>query len=345
MGYRVAVVGATGAVGREMIKTLVEREFPIGDIVALASGRSAGAEISFGDKRVLKVQNLEKFDFAGWDIGLFSPGAAVSAVHAPRAAAAGCVVIDNTSHFRMEPDVPLVVPEVNPEALAKFRKRGIIANPNCSTIQLVVALKPLHDRYRVKRVVVSTYQSVSGAGKEGMDELFTHTKASFVNEASPPEQFTKEIAFNCIPHIDRFMDDGSTKEEWKMAVETRKILDPDIAMLATCVRVPVFIGHGEAVSVEFCRPVSPSEARSVLRDAPGVAVYDTREDGGYMTQAECAGEDAVYVSRIRRDPTVEHGLAFWCVSDNLRKGAALNAVQIAEALVAQGLLRKDARAA
>jgi aspartate-semialdehyde dehydrogenase len=338
MGFRVAVVGATGAVGREILKTLAERNFPVSDIAALASGRSTGAEISFGEKRVLKVQNLDSFDFKGWDIGLFSPGAAISAAHAPRAAAAGCVVIDNTSQFRMEHDVPLVVPEVNPQALAKFRKRGIIANPNCSTIQMVVALKPLHDRYTAKRVVVSTYQSVSGAGKEGMDELFNHTKSSFVHEMSPPEQFTKEIAFNCIPHIDRFMDDGATKEEWKMVVETRKILDPDIAVFATCVRVPVFIGHGEAISVEFEKPVTASEARAVLRDAPGVSVFDTREDGGYMTQAECAGEDAVFVSRLRRDPTVPHGLAFWCVSDNLRKGAALNAVQIAETLVAQGLL-------
>ena len=341
MGYRVAVVGATGAVGREIIKTLAERNFPVAEIAALASGRSTGSEISFGEKRVLKVQNLDTFDFKGWDIGLFSPGASVSAVHAPRAAAAGCVVIDNTSQFRMDYDVPLVVPEVNPQALAKFRKRGIIANPNCSTIQMVVALKPLHDRYTVKRVIVSTYQSVSGAGKEGMDELFNHTKSSFVHEMSPPEQFTKEIAFNCIPHIDRFMDDGATKEEWKMVVETRKILDPDIAVFATCVRVPVFIGHGEAISVEFEKPVTPSEARAVLRDAPGVSVFDTREDGGYMTPAECAGEDAVFVSRLRRDPTVPHGLAFWCVSDNLRKGAALNAVQIAEALVAQGLLDSE----
>ncbi|MGC8470188.1 MAG: aspartate-semialdehyde dehydrogenase, partial [Acetobacteraceae bacterium] len=251
-------------------------------------------------------------------------------------------VIDNTSHFRMEPDVPLVVPEVNPQALAKFAKRNIIANPNCSTIQMVVALKPLHDRFRVRRVVVATYQSVSGAGKEAMDELFAHTKAAFVNDPTKPEHFTKEIAFNCIPQIDRFLPDGETKEEWKMVVETRKILDPDIAVVATCVRVPVFIGHGEAVHVEFERPVSPGEARAILRDAPGVTVIDRHEDGGFATQLECAGEDAVFVSRIRRDPTVAHGLAFWCVSDNLRKGAALNAVQIAEALDAQGLLRRAA---
>ncbi len=340
MAFRVAVVGATGAVGRELLKTLAERDFPVSEVVALASGRSVGQDVSFGEKQVLKVRGLENFDFAGWDIGLFSPGAAVSAIHAPRAAAAGCVVIDNTSQFRMEPDVPLVVPEVNPEALRKFAKRRIIANPNCSTIQMVVALKPLHDRFRVKRVVVSTYQSTSGAGKEGMDELFTHTKASFVNDLTTPQQFTKEIAFNCIPQIDRFMDDGSTKEEWKMVVETRKILDPDIKVIATCVRVPVFIGHGEAVHVEFEHPITASEARALLREAPGVAVVDTREDGGFITPAECAGEDAVFVSRIRKDPSVPHGLAFWCVSDNLRKGAALNAVQIAEVLVSQGLLRK-----
>ena len=342
MGYRVAVVGATGAVGREMLKTLEERRFPVSEVVALASGRSAGAEISFGEKRVLTVKNLETFDFTGWDIGLFSPGASVSAIHAPRAAAAGCVVIDNTSQFRMDADIPLVVPEVNPHHLKQFAKRRIIANPNCSTIQMVVALKPLHDEFRIKRVVVSTYQSVSGAGKEGMDELFSHTKSSFVYEKSAPQQFTKEIAFNCIPHIDKFMDDGSTKEEWKMVVETKKILDPAIAVHATCVRVPVFIGHGEAVTVEFEKPVTAGEARALLRDAPGVSVVDVREDGGYMTQLECAGEDAVFVSRIRKDPTVENGLSFWCVSDNLRKGAALNAVQIAEELIAQGLLVKQA---
>jgi aspartate-semialdehyde dehydrogenase len=342
MAYRVAVVGATGAVGREIIKTLAERNFPVSEVIALASGRSAGAEISFGEKKVLTVRNLDTFDFTGVDIGLFSPGAAVSAIHAPRAAAAGCVVIDNTSHFRMDADVPLVVPEVNPQDLRGFAKRNIIANPNCSTIQMVVALKPLHDEFKIKRVVVSTYQSVSGAGKEGMDELFNHTKSSFVYEQSPPEQFTKEIAFNCIPHIDKFMDDGSTKEEWKMVVETKKILDPAIAVHATCVRVPVFIGHGEAVNVEFERPVTAGEARAVLRDAPGVEVVDVREDGGYVTPVECSGEDAVFVSRIRKDPTVENGLSFWCVSDNLRKGAALNAVQIAETMIAMNLLVKKA---
>ena len=341
MGYRVAVVGATGAVGREMLKTLAERDFPIDDIAAVASGRSAGSQVSFADKRVLTVQSLDKFDFAGWDIGLFSPGAAVSAIHAPRAAAAGCIVIDNTSQFRMEPDVPLVVPEVNPEALKRIR-RGIIANPNCSTIQMVVALKPLHDRFKIKRVVVATYQSVSGAGKEGMDELFTQSKAGFVNDPIKTEVFTKQIAFNCIPHIDTFMDDGSTKEEWKMAVETRKILDPDIKVFATCVRVPVFIGHSEAVAVEFELPVTVEEARAALREAPGVTVFDQHEDGGYITPLDCQGEDATYISRLRRDPTVENGLAFWCVSDNLRKGAALNAVQIAETLVAQGLLGRKA---
>ena len=342
IGYRVAVVGATGAVGREMLKTLAERRFPVSEVAAVASGRSAGAEVSFGERDVLKVRNLDTFDFHGWDIGLFSPGASVSAVHAPRAAEAGCVVIDNTSQFRMEPDVPLVVPEVNPQALARFARRRIIANPNCSTIQMVVALKPLHDRFRVRRVVVATYQSVSGAGKEGMDELFAQTKATYVNDPATPEVFTKTIAFNAIPHIDRFMEDGSTKEEWKMAVETRKILDPDIRVIATCVRVPVFIGHAEAVVIETEHPVSVADARAALRDAPGVVVVDQREDGGYITPAECAGEDAVYVSRIRKDATVENGLAFWCVSDNLRKGAALNAVQIAESLHTQGLLKKAA---
>ena len=340
MGYRVAVVGATGAVGREIIKTLVERNFPVSEVIALASGRSTGSEISYGDKRVLKVQNLETFDFTGCDIGLFSPGASVSAIYAPKAAAAGCVVIDNTSQFRMDPDVPLVVPEVNPQALAKFAKRRIIANPNCSTIQMVVALKPLHDLATIKRVVVSTYQSVSGAGREGMDELFNQTRAIYVNDPIERTKFTKQIAFNVIPHIDVFMDDGATKEEWKLVVETKKILDPKIAVIATCVRVPVFIGHGESVHVEFEKPVTASEARDVLRSAPGVVVMDTREDGGYATQLDCVGEDAVFVSRMRKDPTVPHGLALWFVSDTLRKGAALNAVQIAETMIAQGLLAK-----
>ncbi len=341
MAYKVAVVGATGAVGREIIKTLAERNFPVSEVVALASPRSTGKEISFGTKTVLKIKNLETYDFAGCDIGLFSPGAAVSAIHAPRAAEAGCIVIDNTSHFRMEPDVPLVVPEVNPEALGRIR-RGIVANPNCSTIQLVLALKPLHDRVRIKRVVVATYQSVSGAGKEGMDELFAQTRSSLVHDPIRPQEFTRQIAFNCIPHIDKFMEDGSTKEEWKMAVETRKILDPDIKLVATCVRVPVFIGHSEAVNVEFEGPLSVSEARAALRAMPGIRVMDTREDGGYSTPLDCQGEDDTYVSRIRRDTTVEHGLSFWVVSDNLRKGAALNAVQIAETLVSQGILARKA---
>jgi aspartate-semialdehyde dehydrogenase len=333
MGYKVAVIGATGNVGREMLQTLAERNFPADQVVALASERSAGREVSFGDKEILKVKDLAKFDFKGIDIALSSPGAKVSAQHSPRAAAAGCVVIDNTSHFRMDPDVPLVVPEVNPQAIAGYKKKGIIANPNCSTIQMVVALKPLHDLGKIKRVVVSTYQSVSGAGKEAMDELFNQTRAIYVNDPVKPERFTKQIAFNVIPHIDVFMDDGATKEEWKMSAETRKILDPDIAVHATCVRVPVFVGHGEAVNVEFENPVSEADARKILSKAPGVIVVDHRADEGYVTPLESAGEDAVYVSRIRKDPTIKNGLSFWCVADNLRKGAALNAVQIAEVLV------------
>lgn len=341
MGYRVAVAGATGAVGRELLRILAERNFPVDEVVALASPRSVGKEISFGDKKVLKVQNLETFDFKGWDIALFSPGGEISAVYAPKAAAAGCIVIDNTSHFRMEPGIPLVVPEVNAKALKKAR-RGIIANPNCSTAQMVVALKPLHDLFKIKRIVVSTYQAVSGAGKDGMDELFGQTKGTFVNDPPTVAQFTKQIAFNVIPHIDRFMDDGATKEEWKMAVETRKILDPDIQVLATCVRVPVFIGHSEAISIECEKPIDLKKAREALRKAPGVILRDEREDGGYVTPIECVGEDATYVSRLRIDPTVENGLALWCVSDNLRKGAALNAVQIAESLVEQDLLKDGA---
>lgn len=338
MAYKIAVVGATGAVGREILKILAERNFPVSEVFALASPRSTGQSVSFGDKTVLKIKNLETFDFTGVDIALFSPGAAVSAIHAPRAAAQGCVVIDNTSQFRMDHDVPLVVPEVNPQALKRFRKRGIIANPNCSTIQMVVALKPLHDLARVKRVVVSTYQSVSGAGKEGMDELFNQTKGSFVHDQPVMEQFTKPIAFNVIPHIDKFMDDGATKEEWKMSAETRKILDPDIQVIATCVRVPVFIGHAEAVHAEFENPITVAEARAALGKAPGVNLFDKREDAGYITPLDAAGEDEVFISRLRKDPTVPHGLAFWCVADNLRKGAALNAVQIAEELHRQGLL-------
>ena len=342
MGYRVAVVGATGAVGREILKTLAERKFPISEVAALASGRSAGTQVSFGEDQVLTVQNLDKFDFTGWDIALFSPGAAISAIHAPRAGAQGCVVIDNTSQFRMDPDVPLVIPEVNPQDIALFTKRNIIANPNCSTIQMLVALKPLHDKFKIKRVVVSTYQSVSGAGKEGMDELLANTKVHYVHDRNPGQVFQKDIAFNVIPQIDVFMDDGATKEEWKMVVETHKMLDPKIQVIATCVRVPVFIGHSESVVVEFENPVTAAEARATLRHAPGVVVQDVREDGGYITPAECQGEDAVFVSRIRKDPTVPHGIAFWCVSDNLRKGAALNAVQIAEYLVAHNMLAKQA---
>ena len=330
MGYRVAVVGATGNVGREMLQILAEREFPADEVVALASSRSIGAEVSYGDDDILKVRDLAHFDFKGIDLVLSSPGAKVSAEFAPRAARAGAIVIDNTSQFRMDPDVPLVVPEVNPEALQGFRARNIIANPNCSTIQMVLALKPLHDLAQIRRIVVATYQSVSGAGKEAMDELFSQTRAVYVNDPLVREQFTKQIAFNVIPHIDVFMDDGQTKEEWKMMVETKKILDPTIKVTATCVRVPVFIGHAEAVNVEFENPISAAEARAALRDAPGLAVVDHRADEGYVTPAECAGDDLVYVSRIREDQTVENGLSLWIVADNIRKGAALNAVQIAE---------------
>ena len=333
MGYRVAVVGATGAVGREMLVTLAEREFPADEVIALASERSVGGEVSFGENKVLKVRDLDKFDFHGVDLALFSPGAKVSAIHAPRAAQAGCVVIDNSSQFRMDPEIPLVVPEVNPKAIAGYTRRHIIANPNCSTIQMVVALKPLHDRAKIKRVVVSTYQSVSGAGKEAMDELFEQTRGVYMNQPVQHRVFTKQIAFNVIPHIDVFMEDGATKEEWKMAAETQKILDPEIKVMATCVRVPVFIGHAEAVHVEFEKPLSVAEARAALKSAPGISVVDHRADEGYVTPAECAGEDAVYVSRLRVDPTVENGLAMWVVCDNLRKGAALNAVQIAEELI------------
>jgi aspartate-semialdehyde dehydrogenase len=337
MGFKVAVVGATGNVGREMLTTLAERNFPVDDIAALASSASVGKQVSFGEDDVLDVQALDNFDFKGTDIVLSSPSSKVAAAFAPRAVRAGAVVIDNSSYFRMEPDVPLVVPEVNPEAIAQFEKRGIIANPNCSTIQMVVALKPLHDLARIKRIVVSTYQSVSGAGRAAMDELFSQTRSIYVNDPIKPEELTKQIAFNVIPHIDVFMDDGSTKDEWKMAVETRKILDRDIAVTATCVRVPVFIGHAEAVNVEFAQPLSEERARTALQNAPGIIVLDHRADEGYVTPAEAAGEDAVYVSRIRRDPTLPHGLNLWIVSDNLRKGAALNAVQIAEILVADHL--------
>ena len=342
MGYKVAVIGATGNVGREMLKTLAERNFPADEVIPLASSRSKGTTVSYGDDMELKVRDLADFDFKGCDIALSSPGAKVSAVHSPRAAKAGCIVIDNTSHFRMDPDVPLVVPEVNPHAIKDYAKRNIIANPNCSTIQMVVALKPLHDLARIRRVVVSTYQSTSGAGKDAMDELFEQTRNIYVNQPVEKKKFTKQIAFNVIPHIDVFMDDGFTKEEWKMSAETKKILDPKIKVVATCVRVPVFVGHAEAVFVEFEKPVSDADARRVLRDAPGVAVVDHRADEGYVTPVEAAGEDKVYVSRIRTDPTIDNGLVFWCVADNLRKGAALNAVQIAEELIKQGLMRKAA---
>jgi aspartate-semialdehyde dehydrogenase len=337
MGYKVAVVGATGAVGREILTTLSEREFPADDVVALASERSAGSRVSFGEDEELKVQDLSRFDFKGSEIVLSSPGAKVSAEYAPRAAQAGAVVIDNTSYFRMDPDVPLVVPEVNPDAIAGYERRHIIANPNCSTIQMVVALKPLHELARIKRVVVATYQSVSGSGKEAMDELFNQTRGVFVNEPVRPEIFPKQIAFNAIPHIDVFMEDGSTKEEWKMMVETKKILDPAIKLSATCVRVPVFIGHAEAINVEFESPIAEQEAREALHHAPGITLIDRRVDEGYVTPAECVGEDPVFVSRVRTDSTVENGLSLWVVADNLRKGAALNAVQIAEHLVADYL--------
>jgi len=342
MGYKVAVVGATGNVGRELLNILAEREFPADEVVALASERSAGKEISFGEDQVLKVQDLASYDFKGTDIVLSSPGAKVSAVYAPKAAQAGAVVIDNTSHFRMEPDVPLVVPEVNPEAIARYAKRNIIANPNCSTIQMVMALKPLHELAGIKRVVVSTYQSTSGSGKEAMDELFNQTRGIYMNESPRPQQYPKQIAFNAIPQIDVFMDDGATKEEWKMVNETRKILDPDIRVAATCVRIPVFVGHGESVNIEFEQDIDEDAAREALGNFPGVVVVDHREEGGYVTPVESAGEDAVYVSRIRRDPTVDNGLAMWIVADNVRKGAALNSVQIAEKLVQDHLVKQPA---
>ena len=340
MGFKVAVVGATGNVGREMLQALAEREFPCDEVIALASSRSIGKQVSFGEDDVLDVQDLEHFDFKGVDIVLSSPGAKVSALHSPRAAKAGAVVIDNTSHWRMDPEVPLVVPEVNPDAIKGYEKKGIIANPNCSTIQMVVALKPLHDLAKIKRVVVATYQSVSGAGRAAMDELFSQTRSVYVNDPIKPEVLTKQIAFNVVPHIDVFMPDGATKEEWKMAVETRKILDPDIAVIATCVRVPVFIGHAEAVNVECVRTITEDAARKALRAFPGVSVVDHRADEGYVTPAEIAGEDLVYVSRIRKDPTVANGLAMWVVADNLRKGAATNAIQIAEVLCGRYLDRK-----
>ncbi len=340
MGYRIAVAGATGNVGREVLAILAEREFPIAELAALASSRSQGEEIEIGDSgKLVKCQNIDHFDFTGWDMAIFAIGSEATKVHAPRAAAAGCVVIDNSSLYRMDPDVPLVVPEVNPDAIDGYRAKNIIANPNCSTAQLVVALKPLHDAATIKRVVVATYQSVSGAGKTGMDELWNQTRQIFVGDDKDIQTFTKQIAFNVIPHIDSFLDNGSTKEEWKMVVETKKILDPKVRLVATCVRVPVFVGHSEAVHVEFERELSAEAAQALLREAPGVMLVDKREPGGYVTPAECVGDFATFVSRVRDDPTVENGLAFWCVSDNLRKGAALNAVQIAELLGRRHLRR------
>jgi aspartate-semialdehyde dehydrogenase len=333
MGYRVAVVGATGNVGREILNILAERQFPLDELAAVASASSTGDVIDFGDSgQELKVRNLEHFDFSGWDMALFAAGSQVSKIYVPKAAEAGCTVIDNSSLYRMDPDVPLIVPEVNSDAISGYRKKNIIANPNCSTAQLVVALKPLHDAATIKRVVVATYQSVSGAGKKGMDELFEQSRNIFVGDSNEAGFFTKQIAFNVIPHIDSFLEDGSTKEEWKMMVETKKILDSKIKLSATCVRVPVFVGHSEAVNIEFENELSAEQAQAILREAPGVMLVDKREDGGYVTPVEAVGEYATYVSRVRDDPTVENGLSLWVVSDNLRKGAALNAVQIAELL-------------
>ena len=344
MGFKIAVAGATGNVGREMLTILEERGFPADEVVALASRRSVGTEVSYGD-RTLKVKDLATYDFSDTDICLMSAGGSVSKEFSPKIGAQGCVVIDNSSAWRYDAEVPLIVPEVNPDAVEGFSKRNIIANPNCSTAQLVVALKPLHDRATIRRVVVATYQSVSGAGKEGMDELFTQTRAVFVNDPVERKKFTKRIAFNVIPHIDVFMEDGQTKEEWKVTAETKKMLDPKIKVTCTAVRVPVFIGHSEAVNIEFEKPITADEARDILREAPGCLVIDKREDGGYITPHESAGEDATYISRIREDPTVDNGLNMWVVSDNLRKGAALNAVQIAELLVARGLIRPRKQAA
>ena len=339
MGYRVAVVGATGNVGREMLNILAERQFPTDEVVALASRRSLGTEVSFGET-TLKCKDLDTFDFTGWDMALFAVGSEATKKYAPGAAKAGCVVIDNSSLYRYEPDIPLIVPEVHPQAIHDYAKRNIIANPNCSTAQMVVALKPLHDRATIKRVVVSTYQSVSGAGKDGIDELWDQTKSIYnPTEDKPAKKFTKQIAFNVIPHIDVFIEDGSTKEEWKMVAETKKIVDPKIKVTATCVRVPVFVGHSEAVNIEFEDHLDEDEARDILREAPGVMVIDKREDGGYVTPVECVGDFATFISRIRQDSTIDNGLNLWCVSDNLRKGAALNAVQIAE-LLGREVLKK-----
>ena len=344
MGFKIAVAGATGNVGREMLNILEERGFPADEVVALSSRRSVGTEVSYGD-RTLKVKALDAYDFSDTDICLMSAGGSVSKEFSPKIGRKGCVVIDNSSAWRYDAEVPLIVPEVNPGAIDGFTRRNIIANPNCSTAQLVVALKPLHDVARIRRVVVATYQSVSGAGKEGMDELFEQTRAVFVADPVTAKKFTKRIAFNVIPHIDVFMEDGSTKEEWKMVAETKKMLDPKIRLTATCVRVPVFIGHSEAVNVEFEKPITADEARDILRDAPGCLVVDKRENGGYVTPLESAGEDATYISRIREDPTIENGLNLWVVSDNLRKGAALNAIQIAELLIARGLIQPKRQAA
>ena len=344
MSYKIAVVGATGNVGREILETLSQRQFPVREVVALASRNSVGKEVSFGDTQILTVQALDDYDFSDTDIALFSPGSAVSKIHAPRAAKQGCVVIDNTSHFRMEADVPLVVPEVNPQALKDFRKTNIIANPNCSTIQMVVALAPLHAINPIKRVVVSTYQSVSGAGKDAMDELYNQTKGLFMHDHLEPKKFTKRIAFNVIPHIDSFMENGMTKEEFKMVEETKKILDASIKVSATCVRVPVFVGHSESVNIEFTNPITIEQVYDALEDAEGLNVVDRRENGGYSTPLEVIGEDNVHVSRVRKDDTISNGINMWVVADNLRKGAALNAVQIAETLVAQfGLTPKPAK--
>ena len=333
MGYRIVVAGATGNVGREVLAILAEREFPYDELAVVASSRSQGTDVEIGDTgKTLKCQNIDNFDWTGWDMAIFAIGSEATKIHAPKAAAAGCVVIDNSSLYRMDPDVPLIVPEVNPDAIDGYTKRNIIANPNCSTAQMVVALKPLHDAAKINRVVVSTYQSVSGAGKAGMDELWNQTRQIFVGDEKDVQKFTKQIAFNVIPHIDSFLDDGSTKEEWKMVVETKKILDPRIKVTATCVRVPVFVGHSEAINIEMENELSAEDAQRILREAPGVVLHDKREDGGYITPVECVGDFATFVSRVREDPTVENGLNLWCVSDNLRKGAALNAVQIAELL-------------
>ena len=337
MGYRIVIAGATGNVGREMLNILAERQFPADEVVALASRRSLGTEVSFGDK-TLKTQDLDTFDFTGYDIAFFAVGSDATKKYAPIAAKQGCVVIDNSSLYRYDPDVPLVVPEVNPEAVDGYAKKNIIANPNCSTAQMVVALKPLHDRAKIKRVVVSTYQSVSGSGKDAIDELWDQTKSIYnPTDSKPPKVFTKQIAFNVIPHIDVFMDSGDTKEEWKMVAETKKIIDKSIKVTATCVRVPVFVGHSESINIEFEDFLDEDEARDILREAPGVMVIDKREDGGYVTPVECVGDFATFVSRIRQDSTIDNGLNLWCVSDNLRKGAALNAVQIAETLGARVL--------